>query len=464
MELQQLLKIARAFWRSILATLLLTVALAAGFTLLRSPTYTGDASVFLTVESGSSAGELSQGATYAEQQVLSYIEVATTSSVLSPVIDKLNLQTTPEKLKESVRVTSPDSTSIIDIAADGDTPERAAQIANEIAASLVDRVEVLSPKRTGGTSLVSANVVDPARSPVAPSAPKPLLNLVLGTILGLMLGLGQAILRSTLDTRVRTTEDLQAFSDAPVLATVGRISNKGDAASARAHSEAYRRLRTNVGFVGLGGERSSSMVVTSSMPGEGKTETAVNLANVLAQAGESVLLVDADLRRPRVDDRMRLDGELGLSDVLTGRGSFEDLAVYADRNLRVLPAGTIPPNPSELLGSAAMNNFIAMAERQFTYVIFDSPPVLPVADATILGSQTGGAILVVRSGEVKVADVKSSMELLDTAKVTLLGLVLNDVPTSQMSERYGYYESDPQRRAGSTPEPVTPQARSVKAR
>lgn len=443
MELQEYLRILRDYWRSALATLLLCVALTAGFTLLQKSTYTATSSVFLTVQSGGSAGELSQGATYAERQVASYVKVTTTASVLQPVIDELGLDTTPAKLADKLTVTSPSATSIVNIAAQDGDPQQAATLSNAVANSLLGAVDELSPPGPDGSRLVSASVIDPAVAPVGPTSPRPATNLALGVLLGALLGFGQAVMRNMLDTRLRTSDDIQELTDAPVLASVGHV---GGAPGRRASdvdgpqwatAEAYRRLRTNVGFVGLGGERRSSIVVTSSVAAEGKTETVINLARVLAQAGESVLLVDADLRRPMVASRMGLDSELGLSDVLTGRGTLPHLVINVAPHLAVLPAGTVPPNPSELLGSEAMAHLLATVERQYDYVLFDTPPVLPVTDSVVLAAQTGGAIVVARSGIVRRPQLEAALGLMDAGEVTLLGVVLNDVPTGP-GGGYGY--------------------------
>lgn len=433
MELQQYLNIIRHYWRSALAIVFACIALAAVTTILQSPTYTATASVYLIVESGDSAGELSQGATYAERQVQSFISVAGTGVVLEPVIDRLGLDLTPTELAENLTVTSPTETSIVEITAQDDDPQDAANLANAVAASLMDAVVELAPASSDGTPLVSARIIDEALIPDSPTAPRPAMNLALGTLLGLLLGLGQALLRSTLDTRISNAEELEALTDAPVLASVGHSG----AAPGRAddpynkyggNAEAYRRLRTNIGFVGLGGERKNSMVITSSVAGEGKTETAVNLAKVLAQAGERVLLIDADLRRPQIGARMRIDSEFGLTDVLTGRGRLDDLTIdIIPGYLSVLPAGTVPPNPSELLGSDAMRRLLATVEADYDYILIDTPPLLPVADALILSAETGGAVVVARSGLVRRAQILQALESLAAGEITLLGLVANDV-------------------------------------
>jgi len=442
MPLNEYLQIIRQYWRSTVATILVCIALAAGVTLLQSPTYTSQATVFLTVASGDSASDLSQGASYSEQTVTSYVQVATTEVVLQPVIEELGLDTTPAKLAEDLTISTPASTSLITIRANAGDAEDSAVLANAVAESLLNAVEDLSPQSSSGEQLVSASTINTALPPSTPTSPNPLRNLALGLALGLLLGFGQALGRSLLDTRVRTTRDIEQLTELPVLASI----NSRDAAATRgtdisqwASAEAYRRLRTNIGFVGLGGERRSSMVVTSATEREGKTETAVNLARVLAQAGENVLLVDADLRRPQVAARMSLDAELGLSDVLTGRGTLEDLTIDVLPNyLAVLPAGTIPPNPSELLGSEAMARLIALLERRYDYVLFDTPPILPVTDATVLGARTGGAVVVARSGRVRRNQLDQALGLLETGQVTKLGVVLNDVPAATKGQS-GYY-------------------------
>lgn len=441
MELQQYLKIIRDYWRSIFATLFIVVAAVAGYTIVQDPTYRADATVFITVESGDTAGELSQGANYAERQVQSFVQVVSTASVLQPVIDELDLDSTPASLSRSISASSPNATSLIEIAATGENSAEVTDLANAVAASLVATVDDLAPTSSDGMNLVSASVIDPATVPTTPTAPKPMTNLALAVILGLLLAFGQALLREVLDTRVRDGRDIKEVTDKPILATVGHISKNMTPSERRAHSEAYRRLRTNLAFVGLGGERKASLVISSSLPDEGKTQTAVSLAGVLAQAGETVLLVDADLRRPSVAKRLQLDNELGLTDILTKRGTLADLAIPASSNLWVLPSGTIPPNPSELLGSIAMSQLLSLAEREFDYVIIDTPPVIPVTDAVVVASQTGGAILVSRAGVTKRSQIQSSIELLESGMAPTVGLVLNDAEPRSKEDRYGYYSS-----------------------
>src|SRR5690606_19378416 len=226
-------------------------------------------------------GELSQGAAYAERTVASYVSVATTAIVLEPVIEELELDTTPAELADHLTISSPPDTSILNVAARDESAWQAARISNGVAASLLGTVTELAPSGPDGARLVSATVIDEAQAPEHPFTPRPASNLVLGAVFGAFLGFGQALLRSSLDTKVRTQEDVEKVTEVPLLAAVGRnVPTRTRAAGAAgerwASAEAYRRLRTNVGFLGLGGERKRSMVITSSLAGEGKTETAVN--------------------------------------------------------------------------------------------------------------------------------------------------------------------------------------------
>lgn len=442
MDLQSYLRVLRGYWRSIVTLSLLGIILAGAVSLVQDPSYSGSASIFVAVESGGSAGELSQGASYAEQQVQSYARVATTSVVLQPVIDRLGLDETSGDLAERLSVSPHTGTSIIQVTAEDDDADEAAVLANSVAASLTAVIENLSPAGPSGDRLVKATVIEPAIAPDTPTSPRPLLYLILGALLGVLAGVGQAFLRSVLDTRVRNVADLAEITDVPLLGSVGRGDGRDGHVQAWANAEAYRRLRTNVGFTGLGGERKPSIVITSALSGEGKTQTAVNLAKVLAQAGESVLLIDADLRRPMAATRLDVDGAFGLSDVLTSRIDLSDaLLRIGDDTLDLLPAGTIPPNPSELLGSTRMATLLEWAEEHYDHVVLDSPPVLPVTDATVLAATTGGVILVARHGVVTRPELSNALDLLEAGSARVLGVVLNDMPATTSGSYQSYYSS-----------------------
>jgi capsular exopolysaccharide synthesis family protein len=203
-------------------------------------------------------------------------------------------------------------------------------------------------------------------------------------------------------------------------------------------SEQYRTIRTNIQFSSIDQEV-NTLMVTSSGPGEGKSTTVANLAVVFAQQGKSVLLVDADLRKPTVHYTFNLTNTIGLTSVLTNQLPLSEAVKLTDvANLLVLPSGPIPPNPSELLGSRAMKAFLENALQDFDFVLFDTPPVLAVTDAQILANQCDGTILVVGSGTTEIEQALKSKELLTSAQAKLMGVVLNNKKVDASAQYYYY--------------------------
>lgn len=206
-------------------------------------------------------------------------------------------------------------------------------------------------------------------------------------------------------------------------------------------SEQYRTIRTNILYASVD-EEIRSLMVTSSGPGEGKSTTTANLAVVFAQQGKSVLLVDADLRKPTVHYTFKLTNTTGLTSILTSQTELMDAVNKSDENnLYILPSGPIPPNPSELLGSKAMQHFMEVAFEEFDLIIFDTPPVLAVTDAQILGNLCQGSVLVVGSGKTEKDSVVKTKDLLTATKAKLLGVVLN-YKKIEKNGSYYYYGSN----------------------
>jgi capsular exopolysaccharide synthesis family protein len=208
-------------------------------------------------------------------------------------------------------------------------------------------------------------------------------------------------------------------------------------------AEAFRRLRTNLQFLELDAS-SRTFVMTSALPGEGKTTTCINLAITLADAGQKVVLVDADLRRPSVAAYMGVEGSVGLTTVLIGKVAVQDaLQPWGNGNLDVLAAGQVPPNPSELLGADSMAELVAQLGAEYDVVVIDTPPLLPVTDGAILARVVGGAIVVVGAGTVHRQQLEGALSALETVGARLLGLVVNRVPVKgpgNAAYGYGYYE------------------------
>lgn len=458
MELQDYLTILRKRWVSIVVITALAVAGAVAASLLMTPMYRATTQVFVSVQGSSSTTELLQGSSFTRQQVTSYTQLATSPLVLGPVIDEMGLDTRADELGQRVTAESPLNTSLINLSASDENPAIAAALADAIADEFREVISDIETPASGGPSAVKISVVRDAAAPTSPTSPNTKLNLALGLLVGLALGVGFAILREVLDTRVRGEADVAKVTSTSVIGTIGYDEDAPQhplivQSSPHSHrAEAFRRLRTNLQFLDIA-DRPQSIVVTSSLPGEGKSTTTINTAISLADAGSRVALIDADLRRPSVARYMGLEGGVGLTTVLIGKAAVEDvIQPWGNGYLHVLPSGQIPPNPSELLGSQAMANLLDKLTRTYDIVLVDTAPLLPVTDAAILSKLTGGAVLVVGANKLHRNQLAESIGALETVGARILGVVVNQQVRKQ-GDAYTYYDYASHT---STGEPVTP--------
>lgn len=452
MDLRDYLLTLRRNWALVLAATLFGLLGGGGVSLLVKPTYTADTQLFVATQSSGSVTELAQGNSFSQARVQSYVKTVTTPIVLQPAIDSLGLSVTTDEMAQRVKASTDLNTVLINISVSDSSPAQAAASAQAIANSLIKAVDQLERPRGGGASPVSLSVITPAQAPTQPSAPNPKLNLILGIVIGLALGIAAAILRTALDVRIRTEADVRRVTDSAVLggiafdqdATKKPLLTQAGPQSQRA--ESFRQLRTNLQFANVSGH-AKSVLMTSSLPGEGKSTTATNLAIALSQSGQNVCLVDADLRRPMVGEYLGLDRNAGLTTALVGAADVNDLLQsWGQGGLYVLTSGQIPPNPSELLGSDEMKDLIGRLELAFDAVIIDAPPLLPVTDAAVLAQHVGGVLMVVGSQKIKQHDLKKSLSALELVGANLLGVVLNRVPAkSGDAYAYTYYGSEASR-------------------
>lgn len=467
MELRDYLRIVRAHWIGIVVCAVLGIAVASGWAILQPKEYTAEATGYVVVNTGSdnSNGDATSNAlvgnSLALSKVKSYVQMGSWKSVAADAISELKLNTTPEALVGHVKVTNPDSTVILQVTATGPTPEQA----RDLASAWVRGMQTEINKVEGGTAAkpatIGLSVADSARLPTSPSSPKVKLALVIGLLIGLVVGAAYAFLRYTLDRRVRSAESVESETGLTVVGTVpdektfsdanrlipfnGVVSASGrDRYDLHALSESMRELRTNIQYMDVDNPP-RAVVITSALPGEGKSTTSSNLAITLAASGEQVYLIDGDLRRPKIADIFGLPGQVGLTDVLAGRASVDDVSqpVGDHGNLSIVAAGKVPPNPSELLGSQRMSDLVhGLAEHAF--VIIDCPPLIPVTDAAILSHNTDGAILVTSVGKTTIDALQKAQHNLERAGGRGLGVVLNRVPRKGGgSAYYGYqYKGD----------------------
>jgi polysaccharide biosynthesis transport protein len=295
-------------------------------------------------------------------------------------------------------------------------------------------------------------IVDPARVPDKPVRPQKRKNMLLAVLGGLALGLGLAVFFEYLDNTIKLPEDIERFLGIPFL---GAVPSHRKSASAgpidlivqhspkSPEAEAYRSIRTGI-LLATADRQPKVVLVTSPGPIEGKTTTAVNLAAAMAQAGNSVLLIDGDLRMPRIHLLFDLDNAKGLSTTLVGESAF-DVAVKqtAVPLLSVMTTGPIPPNPAELLGSTRMRDFVHMVSRQYDRVIIDSPPTMPVTDSILLAALSDGVVLVLKESHTTRDSAVTTARRLSDSKARILGAVLNDVDLRSHGQYYhSYYHDD----------------------
>ncbi len=444
-ELQDYLVILRKRWVSIFVLTVLAVGAAVGASLLMTPTYVATTQVYVSVQGGTTTADMLQGSNFTQQQVTSYAELVTSPLVLNPVIATTGLDMRAETLATHVTASSPLNTSLIDISVSDTNPAIAAALAQAISVKFTQVIAALETPASGGPSTVKVSIVSDAVAPEKPASPNPKLNVALGLLVGLALGVGFAVLRAVLDTRVRNESDVAKVTDTSVIGSIGYDQDASEhplivQTGPHSHrSESFRRLRTNLQFLDIA-DRPQSIVVTSSLPGEGKSTTTINLAITLADAGSRVALIDADLRRPSVAKYMGIEGGVGLTTVLIGRAAVEDvIQPWGNGYLHVLPSGQIPPNPSELLGSRAMAALLDKLTHTYDIVLLDTAPLLPVTDAAILSKLTGGAVLVVSADQLHRNQLAESIGALETVDARILGIVVNRLARKQ-GDQYAYYD------------------------
>lgn len=455
LDLNDYLRILRRHWITVVA-LALTGLLAGGtVSLLSRPVFTAETQLFVAIQGSGSVTELQQGNTFSQARVQSYVRTVSTPAVLQPAIDSLALSVSPEQLAKQVKASADLNTVLVTISVSDNSAVQSAAIAQAVANSLVQTVDTLEKPKAGGTSPVRLSIVTPAVAPLEPSGPNLKLNLLLGLFAGIVLGIGTAVVRGMLDNRIRGEADLRRVTALPLL---GGIAFDADAAkkplltqapSQSPRAESFRQLRTNLQFANVA-SKAKSVLVTSSLPGEGKSTTATNMAIALAQAGNAVCLVDADLRRPMVGEYLRLERNAGLTTALVGSVDLEDLVQpWGEDNLFVLTSGQIPPNPSELLGSRDMKALVEQLESTFDIVVIDAPPLLPVTDAAVLSQHVGGVVVVVGSQKTKHNEVARALGALELVDAHVMGVILNRLPIKgQDAYAYSY-------QAYSAQEPVT---------
>lgn len=446
MEFDDLLRSVRLRWLMIATTMLAFLAIAAVVTLSMTPQYRSTARIFISTPQSDNSDAF-QGSRFSQQRVKSYADLLTGEAISRRVVDRLKLDENPRQLSKRIDAQVKPDTVVLAISVKDSSPARAQQIAQAVADEFVAFVAQLETPDGKSTASVRATIIDSASFPNATVSPKPSRNLGLAGAFGLLVGLGVAVFRESRDSRIRSSGELDGVLGSKPI--IGNIDFDKSAAVTPLISElppyaprveAFRVLRLNLQFASPEAD-GNVLVVTSAQPMDGKTSIACNLALSLAEAGQRVVLVEADLRRPNAVARFGLDGKVGVTTVLCGRAELDEAIRQVGDGCYVLPSGALPPNPAELLQTEAMEQLIGELRRRFDVVLIDGPPLLPVSDAASLARLSTGALLVVRHGVTTREQVDACAKRLAAVHAPLLGAIVNMTPTHKPGRggfEYGY--------------------------
>jgi capsular exopolysaccharide synthesis family protein len=405
---------------------------------------------FFVATTNTQASTALQADEFAQRRINSYVGVIYSELFAKRIIQDTGLDLDPADVSAMINASVDPDTVLMDVTVTDTDPQRALQVAGAVARNLdmvISEVDNRENKSQVELRVISGPTLNPD-----PVSPRTTLNLAVGGVLGLGLGLVVVLLMQQLDTSLRSRDALALATGVPVLATMaadpaarrGPILTNADNRTRRA--EGYRQLRTNLRFVNAA-TPINVLTITSSVESEGKTTTAINLAQTFVKGSVKTLLVDADLRRPKLEYHLDLEASAGLTTVLLGDVHWRDVVQeWGTEGLSVLASGPLPPNPSELLGSEAMADFVAEVRKEFEIVIIDTPPVLPVTDGVVTSVLADGVLLVVRHGHTRREQVLSSIESLTSVGARLLGTVMTMVPFREghaSSSYYGHPEPPP---------------------
>lgn len=444
LELKDYLRVLRKRWRLISICAGLAVAVAGALCLVATPQYQSSTQFFVSTSAANSdPNSVYTGSLFSEARVSSYADIINGPLLAQAAANHLK-GLSAATIQGEVTASAIANTVLLNVTVTDPSPQRARDIAAAIGVifpPIATRIEASG----GQTSPVKVSVVKPATFSDVPVSPKVVRDLILALLLGLLLGVGLAVVREVLDVSVKDPGEVQSDFGLPTLGIIAYdpeapkrpLVVQSDPRSPRA--EAFRQLRTNLQFLDID-HSPRSLVISSSIPEEGKTTTATNLAITLAQSGSRVVIVEGDLRRPRLATYLGLEAAVGLTSVLVGTVRLEDsIQKWGDSGLHVLASGPTPPNPSELLGSQGMADVIHQLEQRYDFVLIDAPPLLPVTDAAVIATAAGGAVLIVRHGRTKQKQLAHAIGALRAVDATVYGVVLTMVPTKGPDAYYYGY-------------------------
>ena len=455
--------------------IVLGVAGAWGVSMLMPTKYTSTASVFVSVDSDGSISDAYQSTKFAEQRMQSYAQLVSGDVLAEQVIKDLNLDMTPRDLTKELEATVVQDTVVMEISATDTDAAQAQKIASDAVKVLSNQADQLeartdnndnngnsrsrSSSNQQSTTAPRISLINSPEKATQPSSPKMAMNLILGGVLGFLVACMLVALRFFLDRSVRSSEELERRTGLPKLGSVPVIPEAQrtkplDFNDDRVRpAEAFRELRVNLRFVNVDNPP-RVISVTSARIADGKSMTSLNLAGALAADGDTVCLVDADMRRSKMTTYFggAIHSSVGLSTALAGDADVADVLQETEiAGLDVLAAGVTPPNPGELLGSQAFHHILDELQERYDWVIVDTPPILPVTDGALVATTVDAVIVAVRYGKRNYDDVTRTLASLRAVHAPIIGTVLTAVPQKSDEGRYvgsySRYESESEHKA-----------------
>jgi len=431
MELRHFLRVLRGHWVFVACSVVLCVLGAAYLASAATPTYSAHTQFFVSDDSGLTDPSLTyQGGLFSQQRVLSYVQILTSPAILDPVIKKLHLKTNAQQLAAHIQAGVPTDTVLLNVTVQDHSARQALAIARSLDAQFATFVHTLESSR-GGRSPVKVTVTNPAQLPTSPSSPRKAEYLAIGLILGLVIGVGGAFVLEALYRRIRWEGDAVRAARAPVFGFVagGRGARmQAPIAVTKPTSDAadaYRRISIKLSAV-VDDHGLRSISIASVMTGDANARVAANIAVLFAQAGYRTILIDADLRHPRLAQMFELPASQGLVDGVENRTNVESALQTWKPGLplRIMTAGSESASGGDLLLRPRLQGLLETMLRQTDVVIFSSPPVLGSSDGTALARITSGTVLVARNGSTTFDDLTVAAESVRSVNALVLGVVL----------------------------------------
>jgi succinoglycan biosynthesis transport protein ExoP len=416
------------------------------------PMFRSSADLFIsTPASAVDLGLLATGSTFSQERVKSYTQIINAPATLQPVIDRLELNTTAESLASQISASAPPDTVVIRITVVDNNPVRAAAIANEVSMQFAITAESIELPQMNSISPVKISVARPAIAEYSPISPKKNTNRLLGVLGMFLISYAFFLIRYVLDQTVKNVRDI---GDLPLLAAIGfdpsadKSPLLSEIGAYDARMEAFRTFRTNL-ITSVGTSKSAVVAITSGVSEEGKTTASINLGISLSKQGIRTLLVEADLRRPRMKRYFQNLPELeskthGISHLLSSKSTNElkkilkNSIIPISSNLDCIFAGEIVENPTELLGGERVSQLFESLRKNYSMIIVDCPPVLPVTDASVICKIVDGVVVIVYGGKTRVKALEATLDVLKSVNSNIYGIVINKIPNSREAADYGY--------------------------